>query len=1329
MDWLRFGRPLARAAGPKRFNAIDWLGDTARPQLIGVLPSESDFRLGCPSLERSENVELILSNRLGESSRSVLIELKWRPSGHLATLAAKLTLHDADGQVYSYSNIETYKPAAGGAHLRQYGSSGSPLKVTVESPYRLIRVFFRGYMKIQNQEEDQEEEEKLVKLSVCSSPTSLVYDFAHDFNAAAFKQSYQANQVSLSVGAAARELLFCDQHEQLVRFCGELIVGGDRQQPDQLTLFGFYCKTTLINSDKATTHLRGALKNGQAFHLLQRTADNNKLELGYVCFKMGPLVEPVERVPGADWDQIGAPGCNQFELRVAGSGLELECQARRRNGDFFDIQLGGVAGWATVSRVGGGGHLATELAASLADYKRRQELALVYEPKLFCELEPQSDLRPQVVGLADFWCLCADLVGAKAASLAELTRFAKLPAESGRFEVAGGVVLTRFAYDAFVQFNSPLLGAQIARLDQLLGSAAASEQDIRAECEQLVASFAQQAELPPATSECLEQILSTSGLLADDDNLLFAVRSSSWGEDGDDMSAAGQLTTELEVPPSLLADKIRLCFGSKFSYENVQYKRAHGLSPSLPMAVIIQQMVSCQQAGVAFTSDLIDPRQTIITANYGLGESVVSGRAEPDTIRVSYDSDSLDARPTIASIDIGSKQVILGTTTGDDDQDPSKCCLSEGQILQLARACRSVAHLLFGAPRDIEWGFERGRRLFLFQSRPITSLELPTQTELLHEDDRMRGAELEFATRANVGEVAPFARSPLSSSFFTRYWFVYMNKTSIQLGASPATLHPDMPLTLMWCSYYLYFGLRRSSFFPPVAPGEQKPVTLRSMEISLFGHEISDYSQISEASRNIPEPEKLLEGLRFDIKTLPLRLAAARIILKVKALLQVERQKFKKLFENTNSNTATDIYATLMKLMNLGHACWDNHMRTSILNDRANFQLLEYLAKFIDDPKQLSAASNKFLAAPEVLTGEIPRQIERIAKLIKLAGQQAVDEFLAKPSDQALEYINNNNINSQVSAAFGEFIDKFGHRSYNEFELQQKSWRQDQLAIVDMLKLNCKPQAATNSSNNNNNNKVKRPANNDQIIDSLNCLDNINLLQRFRLRQLASRCQTLTVARELSKDTLIDFCDLIRLLVCELAKALRQTLRLPDEDLIYYLLFKDIEPLIDSPRPDIVSRAMLRRSVHKKVLSKLWLFDEIISGHDLKPINAGQDRHLEAAARGAARLAGNPASAGSAEGGVCVVGGIHELGKVKSGDILVTHSTDIGFSPVFPIIAGLVTEMGGMISHGAVVAREYGLPCLLGVANATQILQDGERVLLDADRGQLLRLDKQQVQT
>lgn len=213
------------------------------------------------------------------------------------------------------------------------------------------------------------------------------------------------------------------------------------------------------------------------------------------------------------------------------------------------------------------------------------------------------------------------------------------------------------------------------------------------------------------------------------------------------------------------------------------------------------------------------------------------------------------------------------------------------------------------------------------------------------------------------------------------------------------------------------------------------------------------------------------------------------------------------------------------------------------------------------------------------------------------------------------------------------------------------------------------------------------------------------------------RCQAYVELRERTKSQLVAYIHELRKAYCYLAEKMQKAGLLPDMGLIFYLTHQEIGTILnDRSRNDLIGKAIRRRRLLPG-LKKLQ-FDEFQWGL-IKPRNTEAE---SLALKNLVKVIGTPVCEGKITGRACVVKSFDEVSKIRAGDILITHSTDIAWSPYFPILSGVVTELGGLISHGAVVAREYGLPCIIGATNATAIIRDGEEIYMDASSGIIVKL-------
>ncbi|GIY78430.1 putative phosphoenolpyruvate synthase [Caerostris darwini] len=239
----------------------------------------------------------------------------------------------------------------------------------------------------------------------------------------------------------------------------------------------------------------------------------------------------------------------------------------------------------------------------------------------------------------------------------------------------------------------------------------------------------------------------------------------------------------------------------------------------------------------------------------------------------------------------------------------------------------------------------------------------------------------------------------------------------------------------------------------------------------------------------------------------------------------------------------------------------------------------------------------------------------------------------------------------------------------------------------------------------------------DQIFSQLHVP--LNFMSKCLLRLVLPNCRRGVRGRESAKSLTIKSYDHWRQGFRRLAKLMVSEGRLPDEELLFFLTLDEIDDLLKTRSPSIISRANYRKRMFATVDG--YKFPEIIKGFP-KPINDKDESAENYEFIADLTMKGIPVSQGVTKGYSRVAISLEEAAQLKPGEILITYSTDIGWSPYFPIISGVVTELGGLISHGAVVSREYGLPCVVGLQGATKKFRTGDYVLLDGKKGNLQRL-------
>ncbi|KAI8438209.1 hypothetical protein MSG28_010827 [Choristoneura fumiferana] len=874
---------------------------------------------------------------------------------------------------------------------------------------------------------------------------------------------------------------------------------------------------------------------------------------------------------------------------------------------------------------------------------------------------------------------CADLVGGKGASLALLASTQK---EKG-YKVPPGFCLTTKALERHLEVN-PNLKEAILKIE-----AAGEDYDeahFKETCTRTAELFSATEILGEVKEEILQQLNELKAKALEQGlgpELRFAVRSSAVGEDSEALSAAGQNETVLGCAAEDVLRGVQKCWGSMFAFTSASYRRLNGQQCLCGGGVVVQALVRPRAAGVMFTRHPAagDPRRLLITANYGLGESVVSGAVEPDTIVVSRDGDSL----TISSIELGSKTQRVsaignGVTMEEVPETERRVpCMSESEALRLAKLGVTQEEL-WGAGRDIEWAICKDD-IYLLQARPITSLERWTEEELLHELDFPIMSDDELLTFANVGEVLPKPLSPLSYDLVQR---PLQKSIDAIIGSNNEGYDGSIIMTHARCAMALYNSVYRRV-------SKEIDLGIRMIEMAVHGHKVADDHIFSVAlHRRQPQWMDKIEMIGSMVKGLFFTKWHMDDTIE-----QVDRMTID-MFEADN---AAAYIKELVALDDHVQRISFNHMSTSSASTVSQFIAMTVLLEGAQDfsTEQCNEIS-MILNSGDVLSAEVPQYLDSFARKIVDSGK--ADDFRAQKPDDAFDWLKINlpGIYQEVV----DFLEKHGHRCVMEFDIAEKPWV---IKPDDLMKVlqNMRPAKE----------QVRQTRTDKKIIDSLKTPQ--KSLTRTMLGWLLPLCRRTVRHRESTKAHLILGIHKIRLAVRGMARLLVKQWYLPHPDLVYYFRVEELLEYVKTRNP-----ALLKKATQRYQYYPLWAklkFAELNFGW-LCPLQAKGP----AVTSGDARIEATSVCGGETIARACVVKELSEVSQLQQGDILITHSTDIGWSPYFPLVTGIVTELGGLISHGAVIAREYGLPCIVGATNATEIFKTGDMVRLSGTKGVLERV-------
>ena len=757
----------------------------------------------------------------------------------------------------------------------------------------------------------------------------------------------------------------------------------------------------------------------------------------------------------------------------------------------------------------------------------------------------------------------------------------------------------------------------------------------------------------------------------------FAVRSSSPEEDLEGASFAGGYETTLGVRQEEIEAAVRHSFASSFDERVFIYKREHGFPlDQARIAVVIQQQVDAEAAGVAFSLNPLNNcyDEAVINANHGLGETVVAGEADPDLFVVDK------VTQEIIHTHIGEKRSILrlnaaGGTQKTVQPPHTEAAITPIQVLELTRLLAKIeAH--YQKPVDIEWAYS-GEKFFLLQARPITTY-LPLPPEMITAPGEPK------RLYANSTLIEQGLQEPLSvlGTDFLRY---VLNKVGGSM-AEGAVGTDGITFTAgggyyMNISYSMMLGMKNAA----LAPGSYGDP--RVMEI-LDSIDMRQYTQ-----GELPQKIKTMRR-QMVFKMLPMIKAVVEAYFRPNHILQ----KYQAALPDAQK-----------RLGSFSAGSRSLHEQAAALTNMLSFFYGEY-------------------GIPMILAGQLAQQ--RIRNLFKDEGLHAQDHLInlgiVLPGNKTTEMGE-----AMYDLAAAAEMKRFD--SYETFCLARKQGTVDPAFITRwdnfLNEFGCRCPGEIDPA-------TPRPAENPQhLFDQLKTMavdPSGSFFEKARAKREAAyqalyalalkkgkttaraferyyhRWLTFGGYRETPKHYVIQVIALFRRQALEIAREWTAAGRLDGPEQIFDLTIADIDRAAQDPSLDLRALAKERSAlIHKIRRSKLTA--RIIDSRGkifYPPSNAGANGGFQCV----------PISPGVVQGRVKVLHHASEK-PVLPGEILVTRATDPGWTPLFINAAGIILEIGGALQHGAVVAREYGIPCVSGLNHAAQILKDGQWVEVDGSNG------------
>lgn len=848
------------------------------------------------------------------------------------------------------------------------------------------------------------------------------------------------------------------------------------------------------------------------------------------------------------------------------------------------------------------------------------------------------------------------LVGGKGLNLGKLSKIQGL-------QIPEGFCVTTAGYQKAIEQNETFQ----ALLDQLTPLKAADRDQI-SELSLKIRQTIMETEMPSDVAHAVTHSLSKFS-----DDQAYAVRSSATAEDLPQSSFAGQQDTYLNIiGKEAILQHIRKCWASLFTDRAIIYRMQNGFKHNqVYLSVIVQRMVFPQASGILFTADPITSNRKLLSidASFGLGEALVAGLVSADCYKVQ--------RNEIVGKRIATKELaIYGCKEGGTETRPiapnqqKTPTLTEQQILQLAGIGRQIeAHL--GCPQDIEWCLAHGI-FYIVQSRPITTLYPIPEAE-----------DQENHVYISVGhqQMMTDSMKPLGLSFFLLTTSAPMRQAGGRLFvdvtqqlASPASrkkiidalgqhdpLIKDALLTLV----------RRENFIQS-SPDDAK-VPSKSDENN--GMTWSDLAQFENNPGIVPDliqrSQRSIEELKQNIQ--------AKSGAELLEFIREDIQELKKILFSPQSSALIRVamYAS----------SWINN------------NLMKWLG-------EKNAADTLSQSVPHNITSEMGLELMDVADVIR--PYPAVVDYLDHvKDDNFLDELIKFDGGQETQDAISAYLDKYGMRCSGEIDITKTRWSEKPTTLIPMILSNIKnfePHASRRKFE-----QGRRAALNkeQELLDRLKQLPN-GEQKAGETKRMIDLLRNFSGYREYPKYGMINRYFIYKQALLKEAERLVQAGVIHEKEEIYYISFEEFCEVVRTNKLDdsIISKRKDAYKLYEKLTPPRVITSdgELISGEYKRenlPANA---------------IVGLPVSSGVVEGRARVILSMEDA-DLEDGDILVTAFTDPSWTPLFVSIKGLVTEVGGLMTHGAVIAREYGLPAIVGVENATKQIKDGERIRVHGTAG------------
>ncbi|MEH1960592.1 MAG: phosphoenolpyruvate synthase [Nostoc sp.] len=849
------------------------------------------------------------------------------------------------------------------------------------------------------------------------------------------------------------------------------------------------------------------------------------------------------------------------------------------------------------------------------------------------------------------------VVGGKGANLGELSKIEGI-------RVPDGFCVSTEAFKRIIGETSSI-NELLDRLSHLLVEDRDKIGELSGEIRRIIEGIA----IPQDINEEITSFLSRF-----DEKNAYAVRSSATAEDLPTASFAGQQDTYLNIiPKEAIYQHISKCWASLFTERAVIYRLQNGFDHrKVHLSVVVQKMVFPQVAGILFTADPVTSNRKVlcIDASFGLGEAMVRGIVNADIYKV-CNGKVIDKKISTKKLAI---YALKDGGTKEQEIEPerqNRQALTDEQILQLERIGRKIEEH-FGCPQDIEWCLVDDT-FYIVQSRPITTLY-----PIPEANDRENHVYVSVGHQQMMTDPI----KPLGLSLFQLTAARPMHKAGGRLFVD---ITPD-----------LASPVRREIIVDVLGKSEPliKDALMTIIERGDFIESLPDdqKEQSSGKSNKSPSPADFQTLNEYDPTIVP-------------DLIKSSQRSIDDLKHNIQTKSGSDLIDFILEdIQQLKKSLFDPQSFGVIMTAmNASSWINEKMKEWLDEKNVADTLSQ---SVPNNITSQMGLELLDVADVIR-PYPEVIDYLQHVKDDNFLDELVKFNGGKETQDAIYAYLNKYGMRCAGEIDITKTRWSEKPTTLVPMILNNLKnfePNASNRKFEQGRQSALKKEQ---ELLDRLKQLPD-GEQKANETKRMIDLIRNFIGYREYPKYGMVNRYFVYKQALLKEAEQLVQAGVIHEKEDIYYLTFEELHEAVCTNKLDY--QIISKRKDDYKLYEKLTPPRVITSDGE---IIAGKYKRENLPAEA---IVGLPVSSGVIEGRARVILNMEDA-DLEDGDILVTSFTDPSWTPLFVSIKGLVTEVGGLMTHGAVIAREYGLPAVVGVENATKLIKDGQRIRVHGTEG------------